>query len=108
MAVQRTPGSSVVGAEIYRRTPGSEDLEMVGRTDWRGILPIGVTRLPTIQYDPPGESKTSAIANARKLALDPIAPPEYKINDETNAADKEPNAVPPPPRKPKGFIEINL
>ena len=108
LAVQRTPGSSVVGAEIYRRTPGSEDLEMVGRTDWRGILPIGVTHLPTIQYDPPGESKTSAIANARKLALDPIAPPEYKINDETNAADKEPNAVPPPPKKPKGFIEINL
>ncbi|HUP77410.1 MAG TPA: hypothetical protein VM260_02535, partial [Pirellula sp.] len=108
LAVQRTPGSSVVGAEIYRRTPGSDELEMVGRTDWRGMLPIGVTRLPTIQYDPPGESKTSAIANARKLALDPIAPPEYKINNQTNAADKEPNAVPPPPEKPKGFIEINL
>ncbi len=118
LAVQRTPGSSVVGAEIYRRTPGREDLEMVGRTDWRGILPIGVNRLPTIQYDPPGESKTSAIANARKLALNPIAPPEYEINDalrpvssrpsETNAADKEPDAVPPPPKKPKGFIEINL
>ena len=109
LAVQGTPGSSVVGAEIYRRTPGSEDLEMVGRTDWRGILPIGVSRLPTIQFDPPSESKTSAIANARKLALDPIAPPEYKVLDSTSpVSDKETNAVPPTPKKPKGFIEINI
>ena len=82
LAVQRTPGSSVVGAEIYRRTPGSEDLQIVGRSDWRGILPIGIKDLPTIQYDPPTESKTSAIANARKLSLDPVAPPEYQLVGE--------------------------
>ncbi len=83
LAVQRTPGSAVVGAEIYRRTPGSDDLQMVGRTDWRGILPIGIHDLPTIQYDPPSESRTSAIANARKLSLDPVPPPEYKVIDES-------------------------
>ncbi len=83
LAVQRTPGSSVVGAEIYRRTPGSDDLQMVGRTDWRGILPIGIKDLPTIQYEPPSESKTLAIANARKFSLDPVAPPEYKLIDES-------------------------
>ncbi len=83
LAVQRTPGSAVVGAEIYRRTPGSDDLQMVGRTDWRGILPIGINDLPTIQYDPPSDSRTSAIANARKLSLDPVPPPEYQVVGES-------------------------
>lgn len=87
LGMQHTPGVSFVGAEIYRRTPGSEDLEMVGRTDWRGVLSIGVSELPTIQYDPPGESKTAAIGNARKLATDPVAPPEYKMVDDPAAAN---------------------
>ena len=81
LTVQRSPGNSVVGAEIYRRTPGGDDLQMVGRTDWRGILSIGINDLPTIQYDPPGESKTAGIANARRLAIEPVAPPEYKVID---------------------------
>ena len=81
LGVQRVPGNAFVGAEVYRRTPGSDDLEMVGRTDWRGILPIGVTDLPIIQYDPPEESKITAISNARKLAREPVAPPEYKLVD---------------------------
>ncbi len=141
LAVQRSPGSSVVGAEIYRRTPGGEDLQMVGRTDWRGILPIGINDRPTIQYDPPGESKTPGIANARKLAVAPVAPPEYKVIDasipvlssnssnteslaKVKESDKQPsdnrvaeaakeaasgeNSAPTPPKKPKGFIKINL
>ena len=142
LAVQGSPGSPVVGAEIYRRTPGGEDLQMVGRTDWRGILPIGFNDLPTIQYDPPGESKTAGIANARKLASEPVSPPEYKIRDATvpvlsnnssnveslakvkesnkplsdnriaetekEAASEEKSEPPIPPKKPKGFIKINL
>ncbi|MCY2985922.1 MAG: hypothetical protein NTY15_20025 [Planctomycetota bacterium] len=87
LGMQRVPDSSFVGAEIYRRTPGSEDLEMVGRTDWRGVLTIGVSDLPTIQYDPPGESKTQAISNARKLAPEPVAPPEYELVDDPVAAN---------------------
>ncbi len=142
LAVQLSPSSSVVGAEIYRRTPGGEDLQMVGRTDWRGILPIGIKLLPTIQYDPPGESKTAGIANARKLASAPVAPPEYKIMDASipvltnNSSNAEPLAKVKEsnkslsdnrvavtakeaasgekseplaaPKKPKGFIKINL
>jgi len=81
LGIQQLPGSSFVGAEIYRRTPGSDDLQMVGRTDWRGVLPIGTKELPTIQYDPPGESKTTAIAIARQLAREPVAPPEYRLVD---------------------------
>ena len=86
LGMQRVPGSTFVGAEIYRRTPGTEDLEMVGRTDWRGVLPLGVSERPTIQYDPPGESKTPAIGNARKLASDPVAAPEYRLVDDPTAA----------------------
>ena len=115
---------------------------MVGRTDWRGILSIGINDLPTIQYDPPGESKTAGIANARRLAIEPVAPPEYKVidasvpvlsynspNAESLAKVKESNKPmsdnrvvetatevasgenpdpPSPPKKPKGFIKINL
>ena len=138
LGMQRVPDSSFVGAEIYRRTPGSEDLEMVGRTDWRGVLTIGVSDRPIIQYDPPGESKTQAISNARKLAPEPVAPPEYKLVDDptaTNAAStasadslaavKEPSKssgddnedeaqkkaepkVPEIPKKARGFIQINV
>jgi len=138
LGIQRMPGNSFVGAEIYRRTPGSEDLEMVGRTDWRGVLPIGISKMPTVEYDPPGESKTAAIENARKLASDPVAPPSYKMieaptlggaanatNAESLAAVKEPtkssNAgdadgekeasspkVPSIPKKARGFIQINV
>lgn len=142
LTVQRSPGNSVVGAEIYRRTPGGDDLQMVGRTDWRGILSIGINDLPTIQYDPPGESKTAGIANARRLAIEPVAPPEYKVidasvpvlsynspNAESLAKVKESNKPmsdnrvgetakevasgenpepPSLPKKPKGFIKINL
>ena len=81
LEVQRTPGSAVVGAEIYRRTPGSDDLQMVGRTDWRGILPVGIHDLPMIQYDPPGESKLAAISNARKIGDSPVDPPQYKLSE---------------------------
>ena len=81
LAVQRAPGTAVVGAEIYRRTPGSDDLQMVGRTDWRGILPVGIHDLPTIQYDPPEESRVAAIANARKIGDRPVDPPPYKLSE---------------------------
>jgi hypothetical protein len=86
LGIQRTPGSSVPGTEIYLRTPGDTDLKMVGRTDWRGMLPLTVRDLPTIQYDPPGESKVAAIANARQISIDPVPPPEYKVvEDESDA-----------------------
>ena len=86
LGIQRSPGNAFVGAEIYRRTPGSDDLQSVGRTDWRGILDIGIKSLPTIQYDPPNESKVAAIADARKLSLSPVAPPQYKLIEAESSA----------------------
>ncbi len=81
LGIKSQPGVPFVGAEVYRRTPGSDDLELVGRTDWRGVVPIGIQNLPTIQYEPPKDSKVPAIANARKISQFPVDPPEYKISE---------------------------
>jgi hypothetical protein len=78
LGIQRTPGSAVPGAEIYLRTPGTDDLNMVGRTDWQGVLPLTTQDFPTIQYDPPENSKMASIASARQLTLSPVAPPKYE------------------------------
>ena len=79
LAIRRNTGNVVSGAEIYRRTPGSEDLQFVGRTDWRGMLPIGIDDLPTIQYEPPADSKVLSIGKARQLTLAPVPAPEYRV-----------------------------
>lgn len=68
---------AVPGAEIYQRTPGHEDLLMLGRTDWRGHIPLPATELPTIKYEIPTASRNRAIADARKVVRDPVPPPKY-------------------------------
>lgn len=95
LGIQRSPGSAVPGAEIYLRTPGTDDLKMEGRTDWRGVLPLLTKELPTILYDPPSESKTFAIANARKFTSSPVDPPEYKRIEKADLAKPQGSAVSP-------------
>ena len=48
----------VPGAGIYRRTPGTEDLELIGRSDWRGIIRIEEHKLPEVQYEVPAAEAT--------------------------------------------------
>lgn len=86
LGIQRTPGSVVPGAEVYRRTPGDEDLVMVGRTDWRGILELSGMPSPKILYEPPTKSSNKAIS-AAKMATVPMTEAEL-------------NAPPPPPPAP--------
>jgi len=95
LGIQRSPGSAVPGAEIYLRTPGTDDLKMEGRTDWRGVLPLLTKELPTILYDPPSDSKTFAIANARKFTSSPVDPPEYKRIEKADLAKPQGLAVSP-------------
>ena len=95
LGIQRSPGSVVPGAEIYLRTPGTEDLKMEGRTDWRGVLPLLTQDLPTILYDPPSDSKTIAIANARKFAASPVDPPAYKRIEKADLAKPQSSASNP-------------
>ena len=85
LGIQRTPDSVISGAEVYLRTPGTEDLAMVGRTDWRGVLPLSNANLPTIQYDPPESSKTLGIASARQLSKSAVPPPAYILIEPKDA-----------------------
>jgi hypothetical protein len=85
LGIQRDSKNVVPGAEVYIRTPGTEDLTMVGRTDWRGILPLSNSNLPMIQYDPPEASKTPSIANARQLSQSAVPAPTYMLIEPKDA-----------------------
>ncbi len=51
MGVMRDPSARIPGAEVYRRTPGDEDLTLVGRADWQGITQLTETKSPVALYD---------------------------------------------------------
>jgi hypothetical protein len=89
LGIRQMPSSVVPGAEIYLRTPGSEDLTMVGRTDWRGIIDVQQTKAPTITYELPTYSTVASIAKARSTVAngDPI--PEGEEPQETELSKEE-------------------
>jgi len=74
LTVARQPNLVVAGAEVYRRSPGAEDLELVGRTDWRGIIRIEEQTLPTAVYAQwkPANSVAAAVPAAKDG--DPVTP----------------------------------
>ena len=53
MGIIRDPNVRIPGAEVYRRTPGGEDLTLVSRSDWRGVTRLTETSLPDAIYDVP-------------------------------------------------------
>lgn len=69
LGVRGQPNSAVPGAEVYLRTPGAEDLQMVGRSDWRGVIPIKNNAPPVITYDEPTSSSVEMISRARATAV---------------------------------------
>ena len=69
LGIRAQPNSGVPGAEVYLRTPGDEDLQMVGRTDWRGVIPISNVNPPVITYDEPTSSSVELISRARATAV---------------------------------------
>ena len=109
----KQPNVGVTGAEIYLRTPGHDDLVMLGRTDWRGVTTIVETKLPTIKYDIPNKSSNPSIAQAREMVLEPVPPPAYPAppepeQPETPAAAGEEAKAKSPEKPPKGEIQANL
>ncbi len=50
MSILRDPNTRIPGAEVYRRTPGGEDLTLVSRSDWRGVTHITETAHPVAFY----------------------------------------------------------
>lgn len=69
LGIRAQANSAVPGAEVYLRTPGSDDLQMVGRTDWRGMIDLTKIENPTITYDQPTSSSVDMIARARATAI---------------------------------------
>lgn len=92
LGIQNVPNAVFHGAEVFWRTPGTDDLHMLGRSDWRGALTIDVTENPTIQYEPPSESRVAAIANARSLSSSAIAEPAYQTHS-VNTRIAKPNST---------------
>ncbi len=126
-------GKIVPGSGVYRRTPGTEDLELIGRSDWRGIISIDYKSLPTVKYELPVDekkakdeaTKSNAVANKTETSQSSPAASSEKpssdnvASDETAAKDAEPTAEksegdakkvetpPEPPKVPMGEIKAN-
>jgi hypothetical protein len=91
LGVRGQPNSAVPGAEVYLRTPGSEDLQMVGRSDWRGVIPIKNNTPPVITYDEPTSSSVEMISRARATAVRIKSLAAAEGNAESPAATGEPD-----------------
>nr|MCU0721182.1 hypothetical protein [Pirellula sp.] len=108
----KQPNVGVTGAEIYLRTPGHDDLVMLGRTDWRGVTTVVETKLPTIKYDIPSKSSNPSIAQAREMVLEPVPPPAYpeavKAEISTSGEADGTSSSKSPEKPPKGEIQIKL
>ncbi len=88
-------GGIVPGCAVYRRTPGTEDLELVGRSDWRGIISIAYESLPTVQYEKPQKKADTKEANASDVA-EAAAPEASTPNNEGTPAEGESKPVTAP------------
>jgi len=103
LGVRGSPNSAVPGVEVYIRTPGSDDLNMVGRSDWRGVIDLQRTELPEIIYDQPTSSGIETIAKARATTAAALkaktgeasdaSPPPANPNDEAAKAAAEQEAL---------------
>ncbi|MCU0707325.1 MAG: hypothetical protein MUF23_03440 [Pirellula sp.] len=108
LGIRQMPGSAVPGAEVYLRTPGTEDLSMVGRTDWRGVIDLTNTSPPTITYELPTASNVPSIARARMTvsadgtpaAENELAPPAEPTEEEKLKRRRE--------KPPTNTIAINV
>lgn len=106
------------GAEVYRRVPGGEDLDLVARSDWRGITKLAETNLPEALYDLPKPTATEeskkqpATAAANDAKLTPVSDSSSKENGEKteNKPDEQtPSPATPPTdaKPPKEKVALN-
>lgn len=119
LGVRGSPSSAVPGVEVYIRTPGSDDLNMVGRSDWRGVIDLKQTELPEITYDQPTSSSLEIIAKARATTAAALkskadesldaTPPPVDPNDEAAKAAAEQEALQKRMEKPPtSTVKIKL
>ncbi len=91
LSVMRDLKTGFAGAEVYRRTPGTEDLDLVGRADWRGVAKISETTLPLATYERP------VVATSKS--------PEANLDVESDSS-KSSKAEKKPPEMEKAQIQL--
>lgn len=89
------------GSGVYRRTPGTEDLEFVGRTDWRGVIRIEHPETPLVHFEVLQESAEQPAA-ARP---EPGAPPADGSTGSGSTGSGSTGSDAAPASAPKPVIE---
>ncbi|MFO0921952.1 MAG: hypothetical protein U0905_05615 [Pirellulales bacterium] len=83
-------GKPVPGIAVYQRVPSQENLEFLGRSDWRGIIPLPNSPLPEIEYEirlaPAVTSESGSPAPGEKTEA-PVA--ESAATDSASSSDKD-------------------
>jgi hypothetical protein len=108
LGIRQNPSSVVPGAEIYLRTPGTDELKMVGRTDWRGIIDIQESASPTITYNQPTSSSVPSIAKARSTVATGEPIPEGGFTQEAPTADDAQKSPSQSTKPPTSTITIHV
>ncbi len=62
-------GNPVPGVAVYERIPSRENLDLLGRSDWRGIVSLPTREPPTIEYEVLGNSTEVQNAEANPEAV---------------------------------------
>lgn len=97
--VGKGPAPAAIPAEgmsLYERVPSKTNLDLQGRTDWRGKFTLTRSDLPEIDYDlpkPKSSTEEAAPVAAEVTAIDP------------NAAPLAPGEE---PEKPKGKVRLRV
>jgi hypothetical protein len=78
LGIVRDPNARLAGAEVFRRTPGTEDLNRVGWADWRGISKIDIQTPPDAIYERPVEQADGETPTANDAPAPKVPPPTVK------------------------------
>jgi hypothetical protein len=108
LGIRQMPSSAVPGAEVYARTPGTEELKMVGRTDWRGIIDLNDATPPTIVYEQPTYSSVPSIAKARLTTATSEPVTEESVQPQEGELSKEEQLKRRREKPPTSSVAINV
>ena len=101
--------SAAPGIAVYRRTPTATNLDLLGRSDWRGIFSLQALAPPEIEYELPEPKKDVAV---EEVANAEVSSQNHSDGNPT-AGD---TAAPTPPgaqkekqkEKPKGKVTLKV
>ncbi len=97
--------SAAAGIAVYRRTPSDTNLDLLGRSDWRGIFKLSPIAPPEIEYELPEPKKELSQEDG------PVAEATTEAMAENNASATSGNPQNPAQAskdKPKGKIALKV